>query len=176
MALTYTPIRPKSSYMAALGGNPRKIADFNIVYSSVTAIDLQDLVNRYNALETTANVPALTTLKTDVEAALSVIEGLKHSYSDVDVLAPANDMRMRLSTVKSNTETRIKFYSSRLGRSPLGQAITAVKKAKSFVKKVGDGYNKFTGPAEGLFNAANGALNDGGTSIYKKVDKFGKRK
>ena len=163
MTMVYNPIRDRASYMSALGGNPHKVADFNIVWSSVSAIDLQDLIIRYNALELSGNIPALTTLKGDIDTALASIDALKHTYTDVDVIAPANDMRMRLSSVRSNTESRIRHYSSRLGKSKVGQTINTAKKGMNKVVKA---YKKITKPANDLYDAVEDATHDGGASFF----------
>ena len=173
MALTYTPLRAKSTYMTALGGNPTRVADFNVVYSTVMTIDLQALILRYNALELSGNVPDLTTLRNDIDTAIAIVDGLKHSYSDVDVLAPANEMRMRLSSVRSATESRIRHYNSSFGKSKIGQKIDGAKKGMNKVVKA---YKKVTGPADRLFNAAQNAVEGGGSNIYEQIGKFGRRK
>ena len=174
MALTYTPLRPKSTYMAALGGNPTRVANFNVVYGTVTTtIDLQDLIRRYNTLEFSGNIPDLTTLKNDIDTAIAVVDGLKSSYSDVEVLAPANEMKMKLSSVRSATESRIRHYNSSFGKSKIGQAIDSTKKGMTKVVKA---YKKVTGPADKLFNATQNAIEGGGSNIYETIGKFGKRK
>ncbi len=173
MALIYTPLRHKSTFMPALKGDPKKISDFNIVYSTVGTIDLQNFILRYNALEYSGNVTDLTNLRNDIDTAISVIDSLKHSYKDVDVLAPANEMKMRLSTVRSATESRIRHYNSRLAKTKVGQAIDKTKKGMNKVVKA---YKKITGPADKLFNAAQNAADGGGANIYEQIGKFGRRK
>ena len=173
MALTYTPLRDRSSYLAALGGNPRRVADFNNVWRTVSAIDLQNLIIRYNSLEYSGNVTDLTNLRNDIDVALSSVESVRHAYTDADVLAPANDMRMRLSSVRSATESRIRYYNSSLGRSKIGKAVNTAKRGMNKVVKA---YKAVTKPAHDLYDVAEKAVDTGGANIYEAIGKIGKRK
>ena len=173
MALDKTKfeLQPASVFTSGLT-NASHVSTCNRIYSVAASIDLEDLIDRYNSLEhahTSAELTSLSDLKTDIESAYSLMDGLIKSNPSA-VTGPAISMKGYLSKIRSLTETAIKNCRRSVKHPAIGlfQGVKeVVGKTQSTMHKVDKAYKKFTGPAEGLFNKVEESMEKG--PDYSKI-------
>jgi hypothetical protein len=179
MALRYPMLKTQSQYMSMLGGDHTRIANFNTIWNDIIRIDYNGFVDRYNRLEGTGNVTDLNTLLGDVQVAQTSMKSYIGYYKDPLVEKCAADLYNELSRISTAIASQVKIYGG-TPKTKLGQKVQSARKFMGKVKHVANtvegAYNKFTGPAESMFNKAEDAINGGGSSIYEAIGNWGRRK
>jgi hypothetical protein len=174
--MPYTPIRNKAFYESLVSSDPKKLANFRTIWADIDLVDLKDYVDRYNRLEGTGNVTDLNNLLSDINTSYASLKAYQGKYTP-DVEKANNDMLSRLSAVRSKVQSEIAMQNKK-PKTSLGQKILATRKfvgrVKHGVNSVVEVYDKFTGPAESLYDRA--TKDDGGASFYQSISNFGKRK
>ena len=163
MAIAYKPMKLRSEYERALGGDAKKISDFNKVWAFITTIPLTTYISDYNTLERTHNITGMATLDSTIKAAIASIEAEKRIYTDIGVQAPLNDYLIRLREVEREIDRETKAYTTPTKGGFLHKVFHA---ARSSARTAADAYSKFSKPGRDVYNFAERTIESGGENIY----------